>query len=117
MTNHLYCMHDDVRWLEGIDRPILVEIAAHLGWIKPASIALNLPYSEAQVTVRCHVFVTYGLVTVHDDTTAYRISRLGRRLLFEDVDVTDLIAGDESQRNRSDAATTLEFTDPALEER
>ncbi|MFC7213541.1 hypothetical protein ACFQO4_05520 [Saliphagus sp. GCM10025334] len=107
-------MPDDVAWMDPSDRPILVELATHLGWVTPESLSLNLPYSASHVTKRCRTFETHDLVVAHDEATAYRISRLGRRLLFENASIAEL-AGDGNKRN-ADGETTLEFTDETLED-
>ncbi|USZ71396.1 hypothetical protein [Natronosalvus halobius] len=106
-------MCDDVEWMDSSDRPILVELATHLGWVTTESLSLNLPYSASHVTERCRAFETHGLVVAHDAATAYRISRLGRRLLFENAFI-EAFSGDGNERN-ADAATTLEFIDETLE--
>ncbi|UTF54757.1 hypothetical protein [Natronosalvus rutilus] len=107
-------MSDDVEWMDPSDRPILVELAAHLGWVTTESLALNLPYSAAHVTNRCRTFETHGLAVAHDEATAYRSSKLGRRLLFENAPIVES-AGDGGERT-ADGVTTLEFTDETLEE-
>ncbi|UTF54741.1 hypothetical protein [Natronosalvus rutilus] len=107
-------MRDDGAWMDPSDRPILVELATHLGWVTPESLSLNLPYSASHVTKRCRTFEMHDLVVAHDEATAYRISRLGRRLLFENTSIAEGTE-DGNERNAT-GETTLEFTDETLGE-
>lgn len=99
-------MHEEVEWMEPSDRSIVLEVAAHMGWIKPASMALNSSYSKTHIADRCQVLADHGLIERHPSETAYRIADLGDRFLFHDLEPDDLGSA------TSDAdVTTLEFTE------
>ncbi|MCU4743595.1 hypothetical protein [Natronoglomus mannanivorans] len=101
-------MHEQVEWMEPSDRSIVLEVAAHMGWIKPASMALNSSYSRRHITDRCQVLADHDLIDAHPTETAYRIADLGDRFLFRDLEAADL--GADSPVSDSDV-TTLEFTE------
>ncbi|WP_207589638.1 hypothetical protein [Halomontanus rarus] len=101
-------MHENVAWMEPSDRSIVLEVAAHMGWIKPPSMALNSSHSRAHIADRCRVLADHGLIERHPGARAYRITDLGDRFLFGGLEPADLgatvIASDTD-------ATTLEFTE------
>lgn len=101
-------MHEEIEWMEPSDRSIVLEVAAHMGWIKPASMALNSSHSRRHIEDRCQVLADHDLIERHPNETAYRISDLGDRFLFRDLEPADL----GSDTVVSDAGvTTLEFTE------
>ncbi len=83
-------MHHQVAWMKPSDRPIVREIANYGGWMKPATLALNVPYTRNHVAARCRVLSDHGLIERHEDTAAYRITSLGERFLSDDIDPSEL---------------------------
>jgi len=79
-------MHSRVSWLKPSDWSIIKEIDEYGGWIKPASLALNVPYTREHVARRCKVLAEHGLLERYDETAAYRITDLGRTYLTGDLD-------------------------------
>lgn len=90
-------MHHEVDWLKPSDRPILREVAQYPGWVKPATLALNLGYNGEHIQRRCRELHAHGLLVRYDQSTAgYRLSEEGRRFLDDELDVPDL-EGDVDQ--------------------
>lgn len=88
-------MHRRVDWLKPSDRSILAGLADFDGWMKPASISLNVPYTRRHIARRCQVLADHGLLERHEDTAGYRLTDLGRQFLKdklkpEDIDAEDL---------------------------
>ena len=83
-------MHSRVSWLKPSDWSIIKEIDEYGGWIKPASLALNVPYTREHVARRCKVLAEHELLERHEETAAYRITDLGRTYLAGDLDAKDL---------------------------
>jgi len=90
-------MHNRVEWLKPSDYPIVDEIGDYGGWMKPATLALNLPYSRNHISRRCLVLVEHEILERYDDeTAAYRITYRGRAYLSGDLDADELET-DESE--------------------
>lgn len=83
-------MHSRVDWLKPSDWTIVKEIGEYGGWIKPATLALNVPYTREHVARRCKVLSDHDLLERHEDTAAYRIATKGEQYLSGDLDVDDL---------------------------
>lgn len=84
-------MHRQVAWLKPSDRTILVEVADYGGWVKPATLGLNLPYTQRHVATRCRTLETHGLLERYSDPIAgYKLTDRGRRFLDDDLTVEDL---------------------------
>ena len=83
-------MHHEVDWLRPSDRPIVKEIAAYGGWIKPASLALNLPYTRKHIADRCRDLSDHDLLERHDETAAYRVAPKGQDFLADKLEPADL---------------------------
>lgn len=84
-------MHRRVEWLKPSDRPILAELSRYDGWLKPASLALNTPYSQYHVADRMRELARRGLVERYSaDTPAYRANDLSRAFLGDQMSVEDL---------------------------
>lgn len=83
-------MHSRVDWLKPSDWTIVSEIENYGGWIKPASLSLNLPYTREHVARRCKVLAEHGLLERHEDTPAYRITDMGRDYISGDLDAEGL---------------------------
>jgi len=90
-------MHHQVAWMRPSDRSIVKEIADYGGWIKPATLSLNLPYTRNHVAGRCRELADHGLLERHDDTAAYRVTELGRDYLADKLEPADLIEDDEDE--------------------
>lgn len=85
-------MHRQVAWLKPSDRTILVEIDEYGGWVKPATLGLNLPYTQRHVATRCRTLTDHGLLTRYSDTIAgYELTDYGRRFLDDDLTAEDLV--------------------------
>lgn len=83
-------MHRRVNWLKPSDRPILAEIESYGGWMKPATLALNLPYTRGHIARRCGELADNNLLERHDETAAYRLTDFGRQFLEDNLDAEDL---------------------------
>lgn len=87
-------MHREVGWMKPADSYILEFLSgcrykgqpAH---IKPASVALNLPYSANWIGQRCRALAKRGLLNAADG--GYWISELGEQFLAEELEVEDLL--------------------------
>lgn len=90
-------MHQEVDWLKPSDRPIVREIASYGGWIKPASLTLNVPYGRQHVADRCRVLANHGLLERYDDVAAYRVTERGIAFLEDRVDANDLDEGTDRE--------------------
>lgn len=89
-------MHNRVEWLRPSDYPIVDEISDYGGWMKPATLSLNLPYSRDHISRRCLELSKHGLLERYDDNTAaYRITDRGQDYLAGDLDADDLRPDDE----------------------
>jgi len=88
-------MHSRVDWLKPSDWAIVSEIENYGGWIKPASLSLNLPYTREHVARRCKTLAEHGLLERHEETPAYRVTDMGRDYLTGDLDADDLRLDDE----------------------
>lgn len=87
-------MHTEVAWMKPSDRPIVKEIADYGGWMKPATLALNAPYTRNHIASRCRVLSDHDLLERHEDTAAYRISDLGEQFLLDALEPADLEASE-----------------------
>lgn len=83
-------MHSRVDWLKPSDWPILSEIEDYGGWIKPATLSLNVPYTREHVARRCKELSEHDLLERHEDTPAYRITNRGCAYLAGDLDAEEL---------------------------
>lgn len=91
-------MHREVDWMKPADAYILEFLAScrykgEPARIKPASIALNVPYSANWVGQRCRSLAKHGLLNAADG--GYWISELGEKFVAGDLGVNDLLALDE----------------------
>lgn len=89
-------MHHEVGWMKPSDRSIVREISDYGGWIKPASLALNLPYTRNHIATRCRVLSDHDLLERHDDTAAYKVSPEGQSFLADELEPADLLESDDS---------------------
>lgn len=94
-------MHRDVSWMTPADRPILQELADVGGrWQKPATLALNMPYSRYHIADRLRTLADHQLVErKSDNIAAYRITDRGRAFLAAEIDVRDLQTVTDSSEN------------------
>jgi len=83
-------MHRQVEWMRPSDRSIVKEVADYGGWIKPASLYLNLPYGRKHVADRCRILAENGLLERHEETAAYRITDFGQKFLNDELDTEEL---------------------------
>lgn len=101
MTDSEQDMHRPVDWLKPSDRPILAEFRKCPGWLKPATIHLNIAYSQQHVQERCRELWKRGfLIRYNVNTAAYQLRQLGQDYLDGKVDVdtlADLDKDDEGQ--------------------
>ena len=91
-------MHREVDWMKPADSYILEFLdSCHYNGeparIKPASIALNVPYSANWVGQRCRALAKRGLLNAVDG--GYWVSELGQQFVAGDLDVDDLLALNE----------------------
>lgn len=82
-------MHHAVAWMKPSDRPIVKEISDYGGWMKPATLALNVPYTRNHVASRCRELAEHDLLERHEETAAYRVSDLGKQFLADRLDPSD----------------------------
>jgi DNA-binding IclR family transcriptional regulator len=94
-SDNLDEMHRGVDWLRPSDRVLVAEIAKYEGWMKPATLALNVPYSRGHVARRCKVLAEHGLLERHEDTAGYQVTDFGQEFLNDELDVNDLRLDDE----------------------
>lgn len=84
-------MHRRVDWLRPSDRPILAEFRKYGGWIKPASIHLNVGYSQQHVQERCRELWRRGLLKRYsEDAAGYKLTDLGEKFLDDALTADDL---------------------------
>lgn len=83
-------MHREVDWLRPSDRRILVEIRDYGGWIKPATLGLNLPYTQRHVASRCRTLAEHDLLERHEEAAAYRLTDFGRAFLDDELTPDEL---------------------------
>ncbi|MFC3477181.1 phage repressor protein [Halobacterium litoreum] len=84
-------MHRQVAWLKPSDRPILVEIREYGGWVKPATLGLNVPYTQRHVATRCRRLADHEFLERHSEPIAgYRLTDRGRAFLDDELAVEDL---------------------------
>ncbi len=83
-------MHHQVAWMRPSDRPIIKEISDYGGWMKPATLALNIPYTRNHIANRCRALSDHGLLERHENTAAYRTTDLGERFLQYQVEASEL---------------------------
>lgn len=83
-------MHSRIDWLKPSDYTIVSEIGDYGGWIKPATLALNIPFTREHVARRCKTLAEHGLLERHEETPAYRITDRGRAYLAGDLDAEEL---------------------------
>jgi len=91
-------MHREVDWMKPADAYILEFLAScrykgEPACIKPASIALNVPYSANWVGQRCRALAKWGLLNAAEG--GYWISELGNQFVVGDLEVDDLLALNE----------------------
>ena len=89
-NNAIEDMHTQVDWMRPSDRPILMEIANYGGWIKPASLSFNLPYTRKHIADRTREMAEHGLLDRHKNAAAYRVTELGRDFLANGLDPEQL---------------------------
>lgn len=82
-------LHHEVDWVTPSDRPILVAMPDDF-WIKPASLALNVPYSHYTVTERCREMAKHGVLERDPDIAAYRKTELANRIIRDEVTAEEL---------------------------
>ncbi|WP_324664164.1 phage repressor protein [Haloarcula sediminis] len=83
-------MHSRVDWLKPSDWTIISEIEDYGGWMKPATLCLNIPYTREHIARRCKVLSQNGLLERHEETAAYRVTEMGRDYLAGELDADDL---------------------------
>jgi predicted transcriptional regulator len=88
-------MHRRVEWLKPSDRVIVSELADYDGWMKSASLALNIPYTNRHISRRCKILAEHGLLERHKDTAGYRVTDFGRMFLNDELDADDLRVSNE----------------------
>jgi len=81
-------MHREVEWMTPADEYIVQFMASHGARLKPASVALNVPYSANWVGQRCPELARRGLLNSKDGS--YWISDLGQQFVDGELDVDDL---------------------------
>lgn len=87
-------MYELVEWIRPSDRVILLNIAEYGGnWIKPASIYLNVGFTQPHVQRRCRAMADRGVLDRHAEEAAYRPSELGRDWLLGKASVEELQGG------------------------
>ena len=98
-------MYRDVDWLTPADYPILQFLADLDGyWIKPASMAINLPYGRSSVASHCIILADHGMIERHEDLAAYRILDKGRAYLRNELTVEELQETPDQKRNDDEDA-------------
>lgn len=99
-------MHRQVAWLKPSDRSVLVEIDEYGGWVKPATLGLNLPYTQRHVATRCRTLAAHDLLERYSDPIAgYRLTDRGHAFLADDLTPRDLV-GDSGAPSGDDLETT-----------
>ncbi|MFP8891819.1 hypothetical protein ACLI4U_18915 (plasmid) [Natrialbaceae archaeon A-CW2] len=83
-------MHREVGWMKPADTYILDFMASTDAKLKPASIALNVPYSPNWVGQRCRQLAKRDLLEQFPDDGAYKITEKGKRVVDEEIDPADL---------------------------
>ncbi len=69
----------------------ILEFMAETGAkLKPASIALNVPYSSNWVGQRCRKMAEYNLLEKHEDESAYSITELGKQAVAGNLEPEEL---------------------------
>lgn len=82
-------MHREVPWMKPADPYILDFMASHGARMKPASIALNVPYSSNWVGQRCRALAKHGLLNSADGS--YWISDRGKQFAADELEPADLL--------------------------
>ncbi|WP_233274408.1 hypothetical protein [Natrinema thermotolerans] len=59
--------------------------------MKPATLALNLPYTRNHVAGRCRELAAHDLLERHEETAGYRVTDLGRDFLADKLEPADLL--------------------------
>lgn len=75
--------------MKGADPVILQELANYGGWMKPASLHLNVHFSRNYVGQRCRELARHELLEQHDEG-AYRISDRGHQYVNGELNPDDL---------------------------
>ncbi|MFC7216441.1 hypothetical protein ACFQO4_20495 [Saliphagus sp. GCM10025334] len=83
-------MHREVGWMKPADTYILDFMASTDAKLKPASIALNVPYSANWVGQRCRELTSRGLLENFPDDGAYKITEKGKQVAEREIDAEDL---------------------------
>jgi len=83
-------MHREVDWMKPADTYILEFMASSGGKLKPASIALNVPYSANWVGQRCRELSTYSLLEHDEEHSAYSITEKGKEVAVRNIDANEL---------------------------
>ncbi|MFC7142042.1 hypothetical protein ACFQMA_19675 [Halosimplex aquaticum] len=83
-------MHRRVDWLKPSDRVILAEIGKYGGWMKPATLALNIGYTRGHIARRCQTLAEKGFLEKHEETAAYQLTKLGKDFLNDELEPEDL---------------------------
>src|SRR6056297_2992539 len=89
-------MYRKIDWMKPADQVILQELARYGGWMKPASLKLNVHFSGDWVGQRCRTLTDHNLLERHDDPAegAYRITDRGQEYIEGTLSVSDLEASD-----------------------
>lgn len=85
MTNPQMEMHREIGWMRPADPYILRFMDTSGAELKPASIALNVPYSANWVGQRCRKLSKHGLLERDEEHSSYSITDLGRRVAREEL--------------------------------
>jgi len=84
-------MHETTEWLKPSDRPIIAHLTEYPEWVKPATAALNIQYSQQHVARRCRTLWEHELLDRYgEDMPAYRLTEKGQEFLNDNLDAADL---------------------------
>ena len=72
------------------DRRIVREIYDYGGWMKPATLALNLPFNRNHIAGRCRDLTAGGLLERHAEAAGYRVTELGEMFLNDRLELSDI---------------------------
>lgn len=84
-------MHHEVAWMRPSDRSIVRELADYGGWMKPASLAMNLPYTRNHIAGRCRELADHGLLERDEEQAGYRVTDFGNQFLADKLEPADLL--------------------------
>lgn len=83
-------MHHEVAWMKPSDRRIVREIYEYGGWMKPATLALNLPFTRNHIAGRCRDLTAGGILERHEGAAGYCVTELGKQFLNDELQPSDL---------------------------